>query len=288
MSFLRILYRGLLSSCNYECTYCPFAKTSNTRNELLQDAKELSRFVDWVHSLHEPAGVFFTPWGEALIRQHYRDAMIRLASFENVARVAIQTNLTGRLEDFSDADINKIAFWATFHPSQTTELDFLKRCRYLERIGAKYSVGVVGLKENFQAIHRLRQQLSPEVYLWVNAFKRVAEYYDESELEFLRSIDPYFDINRRYHPSLNEDCEAGRKSFTVDGNGDIRRCHFVDRVLGNIYQNDIRDYLQKRSCPNQTCGCHIGYVNLSRLGLEKVYGENMLERIPYDWPNQDA
>ena len=32
-----IYYRGSLSSCNYACGYCPFAKTRNTRSELARD-----------------------------------------------------------------------------------------------------------------------------------------------------------------------------------------------------------------------------------------------------------
>ena len=34
---LRILYRGPLSSCNYGCPYCPFAKHHETAAELKVD-----------------------------------------------------------------------------------------------------------------------------------------------------------------------------------------------------------------------------------------------------------
>ena len=42
---LTILYRGPLSSCNYSCNYCPFAKTKNTKAELAADTEKLNRFV---------------------------------------------------------------------------------------------------------------------------------------------------------------------------------------------------------------------------------------------------
>ena len=45
---ISILYRGPLSSCNYACGYCPFAKRRETREELAADARALGRFVDWV------------------------------------------------------------------------------------------------------------------------------------------------------------------------------------------------------------------------------------------------
>ena len=35
-----------------------------------------------------------------------------------------------------------------------------------------------------------------------------------------------------------------------------------------------------RLCTNGTCNCHIGYVHLDYLELDKVFGERILERIP--------
>src|SRR5439155_13329710 len=45
---LSLLYRGPLSSCNYDCGYCPFAKRRETAAELARDRTALGRFVDWV------------------------------------------------------------------------------------------------------------------------------------------------------------------------------------------------------------------------------------------------
>ena len=44
---LSILYRGPLSSCNYGCAYCPFAKHAETAAELDADRRALERFTDW-------------------------------------------------------------------------------------------------------------------------------------------------------------------------------------------------------------------------------------------------
>ena len=64
-----ILYRGPLSSCNYACGYCPFAKRRDTRAALARDAADLARFVDWVRGQRRALRVLFTPWGEALVRR---------------------------------------------------------------------------------------------------------------------------------------------------------------------------------------------------------------------------
>lgn len=38
--------------------------------------------------------------------------------------------------------------------------------------------------------------------------------------------------------------------------------------------------LAERPCSNDTCGCHIGYVHLDRLGLYATFGDGVLERVP--------
>ena len=68
--------------------------------------------------------------------------------------------------------------------------------------------------------------------------------------------------------------------MTVDGEGAVRRCHFVPDVIANLYDGSLAGALAPRPCPNATCGCHIGYVHLRELGLDAVYGEGILERVP--------
>ncbi|MCY2964481.1 MAG: radical SAM protein, partial [Planctomycetota bacterium] len=67
---------------------------------------------------------------------------------------------------------------------------------------------------------------------------------------------------------------------TVDGDGNMRRCHFVDEVIGNIDDQDWSQSLRHRLCPNTRCDCHIGYVHLPALGLVERFGEGLLERNP--------
>src|SRR5215470_17646863 len=126
---LSILYRGPLASCNYGCRYCPFAKRRDTREALARDYAALSRFVDWLGA--RPADrfkVLFTPWGEALIRKPYREAMTRLSRMAHVERVAIQTNLSCNLEWVADCDLDRVAFWGTYHPGEVAREAFLDQC----------------------------------------------------------------------------------------------------------------------------------------------------------------
>jgi len=287
MSITRILYRGSLSSCNYACPYCPFAKTTNTRAELDKDRDQLNRFVDWVTVNVKPLGIFLTPWGEAIIHRYYREAMVRLSHLPHLQRVAIQTNLSGNLEDLKEARAERLSIWATFHPGETDIERFLIRCERLATLEIRFSVGVVGLREHFAAIATLRDRLAPEVYLWVNAPKSSGIDYSQDELRLLTSIDPYFRWNLKYWPSRGQACRSGWSSFTVDGEGDVRRCHFVDAMIGNLYRESIWDRLARQPCPNATCGCHMGYVYRDDFQLQQLYGDNLLERIPAGWPEPD-
>jgi hypothetical protein len=68
--------------------------------------------------------------------------------------------------------------------------------------------------------------------------------------------------------------------ISVYGDGSIRRCHFIQQAIGNIYDDDLAEVLHDRPCTNNTCGCHIGYVHMDHLKLYQIYGGGVLERIP--------
>jgi len=279
----RILYRGPLSSCNYGCPYCPFAKHTETRAEHAHDAVALTRFIERVGDLSPHRfGILFTPWGEALIRRRYQQALIDLTQMPHIERAAIQTNLSCRLDWVEECDKRKLVLWATYHPGETDFARFVAQCESLSRRGVRYSVGVVGIREHVDAIEAIRAALPANIYVWINAYKREIGYYDSDTLARFTEVDPYFPINNVRHVSAGRACRTGESVFSVDGEGVMRRCHFVKAPIGNFYADDFEAALKPRLCPNESCGCHIGYVHRPDLGLETIYGANILERIPIE------
>jgi MoaA/NifB/PqqE/SkfB family radical SAM enzyme len=283
MHELLLNWRGPLSSCNYECSYCPFAKTVSSRAELARDEAELARFVAWCRgpeAARRRLAIRFTPWGEALIRPYYAAALVELSRLEQVAAVAIQTNLSGRLELLAAADRASLGLWATFHPTQISLERFVERCADLDAMGIRYSVGVVGLREHFEAIDQLRARLRPEVYLWINAYKSAGPgYYQPGEAERLATIDPEFPLNAVRHPSRGHPCAAGREALLVRGDGSVSRCHFVATPLGNLYTDGLDALLGDAPCPVERCGCFIGYAHLDRLGVRERFGDGLAARM---------
>ncbi|MFC5181616.1 STM4011 family radical SAM protein [Actinomadura harenae] len=275
---LTILYRGPLASCDYDCPYCPFAKRRDDPGRLRADRAALDRFTAWVAAQDHPVSVLFTPWGEGVVRSWYRRALVELSHLPHVRRVAIQTNLSHRTSWTSDADPARLALWATFHPGQVPYERFLGKARDLVERGIRYSVGIVGQPEHLEDARRLRADLPAHVYLWVNAAE--GRSYTDAEAADWTALDPLFGHSRDPHPSLGRACRTGDDVISVDGDGTVRRCHFVPAVLGNLYDGTFRAGLRPRPCPLDVCDCHIGYVHLEPLGLYDVFAGGILERIP--------
>ncbi|HEU5029812.1 MAG TPA: STM4011 family radical SAM protein [Spirillospora sp.] len=278
MQHLTILYRGPLASCDYDCPYCPFAKRRDTPEQLRADRAALERFTAWVAAQEHRVSVLFTPWGEGLVRSWYRRALTELSHLPHVERVAIQTNLSHRVSWTSDADLSKLALWATYHPGQVPYGRFLAKCRELTERGVRHSVGIVGEPEHLAAARRLRAELPAGTYLWVNAAEGRA--YSDEEADAWTALDPLFPVSRHPHTSRGLPCRTGETVVSVDGEGTVRRCHFVPSVLGNLYDGSFRDALAPRPCPLDRCDCHIGYVHLEPLGLYDTFAGGVLERIP--------
>lgn len=283
---LMVLYRGPLTSCNYDCGYCPFAKAHDSVATLRADRAALQRFVVWATTqTRHRLTVLFTPWGEALTRSWYRTAMVSLSHLDHVERVAVQTNAAVRMGWTAEADLERLALWTTYHPGETSRVRFAATSHDLARRGVRHSVGVVGLPDHLDDARALRDELPEGVYLWVNAAE--GHTYTDAEAAAWGELDPLFAYSRTPHPSAGRPCSAGRDAVTVDGDGTVRRCHFLPDetgTLGNLYDDSYRPELRARTCPRDVCDCHIGYLHLDHLGLRDVFAGGWAERIPRDWP----
>jgi hypothetical protein len=276
---LTILYRGPLASCDYDCPYCPFAKRRDSPDRLRADRADLDRFTAWAREqTGDRLSVLFTPWGEGLTRSWYREALVGLSQEPHIDRVAIQTNLSCRTEWLDRADRDTVALWCTYHPGQTPYGRFLDKTRRLTGMGIRFSVGVVGLPEHLEHARRLRGELPEEVYLWVNAAE--GHTYTDEEAAVWTGLDPLFPFSRHPHRSAGRACRTGSTVVSVDGEGTVRRCHFVKAELGNLYDGSFRAALAPRPCPLAVCDCHIGYVHLETLPLYDVFAGGVLERVP--------
>ena len=277
-SGLTVLWRGPLSGCNYDCSYCPFAKRVDSRETLAEDRAALEAFTDWATTRDWPVTILFTPWGEALIRRYYQEAMVRLSHAPNVQSVAIQTNLSCSIDWIQQCDRSSAAFWATYHPGQTDRAAFLQKVEALHAQGTRISIGSVALREHFEHIEALRKDLPKDVYLWINAEESLKGTYTPEEISRLVAIDPLFELNNTAFNSFGRACHAGETVISVRGDGSARRCHFIDTPIGNIYDDDFEASLFARPCSRNICDCHIGYSHLKALDFGGLFQDGLIER----------
>lgn len=283
---LLVLFRTRLEWCNYTCGYCPWNATAKRvpAEAFRDDEARLRRVVRRVAELPGPVEFFVTPKAEYLVLPYWRAAVGELLALPQVRRVTVQTNLSFDLDEFLDAvDASKLALWTTYHPTEVPESELRAlhtKWQLLRERRVPFSVGVVGTRENLPHARRLRRDLDPDVYLWVNAYQREPNYYTTEELAEVRSIDPYFDLNNQYFPSLGRPCHAGQLAVYLDDEGDLRRCFFVGDLIGNLFRDGWRCHDEPRPCPRPTCHCYVGHMHIVELGFRSIYGENLAVRVP--------
>jgi MoaA/NifB/PqqE/SkfB family radical SAM enzyme len=286
---LLVLFRTRLEWCNYTCRYCPWNATARRvpAEVFHEDEARLGRILDRVAQLPESVEFFITPKAEYLVLPYWRQAVGRLLALPQVERVTMQTNLSFELAPFLDSvDASRLALWTTYHPSEVSEeeLEGLHaKWDLLRRRGVIFSVGIVGTRENLPHLRRLRHRLDPAVYLWVNAYQREPNYYRPPELDEIRSIDPYFDLNNQDFPSRGRPCTAGQRAVYLDDEGDLRRCFFVGAVIGNLFRDGWRRLAAPEACPRAGCHCYVGHMHIVELDFRSLYGRNLAVRIPQGW-----
>jgi len=277
---LGILWRGPLDSCNYACAYCPFAKRPPARRVLDADRAALERFVGWVRSAATwRLQILFTPYGEGLIWPWYRAALVELSHLAHVQLVAIQSNGSAPMAFLDEADRARLALWISWHPSEIARVPFVAKIAALHAAGTRLSVGMVAAPSRVDDAEALRRELPAEVPMWLNAEKPGVRFGAADRARLL-AIDPAFELELRRHPTRGRPCRTGEDVISVDGEGAIRRCHFVDEVLGNLYRDDLAALLGPRACPRATCDCWIGYAHLPDLDVRRAYAaDGFLARI---------
>ena len=277
-------YRNYLKNCNYKCEYCPFHKYTASEKMIERDKKYLYKFIKFIKSLNKKVKIFFAPKGEALIYDYYKEALVYLSYLENVDEMVIQTNLSGTLEWIDKLNSNKLILWASYHPDQVDAEKFFTQVKKLINYNIKFTVGTVGIKNNFTKIKEMKDLLSRldkyKPYMWINSFKDEKNYYNSEEIKFLQEIDPLFEINLKDYESKGLECKAGESIFFLDWNGNVHRCWQYKVKIGNIYSDNLTSIKVLDKCEKNICGCYIGYSHIKNLKLEKVYRKSLLGRIP--------
>ena len=239
----------------------------------------------------QPVEFFITPRAEYLVLPYWRAAVRDLLALPQVRRVTVQTNLSFDLAAFlGDVDASKLALWTTYHPSEVPERELevlADKWRLLQERGVPFSVGIVGTHENLTHVQRLRRLLDPGVYLWVNAYQREQPYYTAEELEAIRGMDRWFDLNNQYFPSRGRPCTPATVPSTSTTRATCAAASSSAPSLATCSAT-AGSLTRAAPCPKATCHCYVGQMHIVELGFRRIYGENLAARIPLAHSNGDA
>ncbi len=284
----QLYYRGVLTSCNYTCGYCPFAKHAPSPAEVLRDQHALVAFTDAVARLplDERLLILLTPYGEGLIHPHYAVAMARLSNLPQVEAVSVQTNLSIEAETLLErlktagAQFHKIKLWATYHPTMTDVITFSQKVNALSK-HVDLCAGMVAAPtpEALCEARALRDKLHPSVYLWLNALAKHKRRYTSAQIEALCAIDPFFDYEfNKLRPS--PECRAGKTAFFIEADGEIKPCHMVKKNLGHFLKDGLDALVATPTCRRPICDCYLAYNNVPDPRLEQFFGRTLPFRLP--------
>jgi len=280
-----IYYRGLLSSCNYSCSYCCFARKKPGKTELIKDEESLKKFCDFIDNTEfkNKVSIFFTPYGEGLIHDYYVEAVGRLAANPKCKYISCQTNLSFDAFKFLEklkalkADLSKVKLWASFHPEMVSVDEFVYKVKQLKTC-IDLCAGIVAIPGDLGYVFELRRKLPKDVYLWINAKEREETRYTKSEVISLMEVDPLFCNELQRHRVRDSCCSAGVSSVFIRANGDVFPCHLNKNRLLNIYkeQNPVESF----KCDRKFCDCYLSYSNRIDLDVGKYFGEYTYIRLP--------
>lgn len=309
-----ICYRGSLKSCNYRCSYCPFSKHRASVQELEKDRQNFGRFCESIADRaaeFDIGAVFVVPYGEASIHRWYWEGLGRLAGLDSLERVGLQTNLSFSVEeclaifDLYSGDANrengresdresdketsekivrgisgaarrKLRIWATFHPEMTDIEKFADKCHRLADSGVNLCVGAVGAPQNIPLFGRLRERLSPDLYLWINKMDGLGRAYTEEEKRAFLELDPFFGLECG---SPAADAAMCSDRCFVEADGRIRACNIGRIKEGNWYQSEQKEIFRPL-CGKKRCSCYLAYGGRADFEGRQFFGTYPIFRVP--------
>lgn len=269
-------YRGSLRFCNYSCSYCPFSKSTYNRQSLKKDQAAFIRFTERMLQQKNGGAIQIVPYGEALLYPYYWEGLAALSQSSVIDAVGAQSNFSFPIGQMlaiykqHGGELRKLRLWGTFHPEMTSVEQFIQQCQLLTEQNISYCVGAVGVPEQLENIHRLREKLPESVYLWINKMDGMGRRYTEEEIAAFSRIDAFFGQELKHYQADITTCADNR---FVEADGTMRRCNISRQSLGNIYEeSNLNKAKELTICTRKECSCYLAYCNHKN------------ETFPFFWP----
>ena len=190
-----------------------------------------------------------------------------------------QESSRSRAGEQKNRNRQKLCIWATFHPEMTDVDVFVDQCHKLTACGVNLCAGAVGVPRNIPLIVKLREKLSPDIYLWINKMDGLGRNYTEEEKRAFSETDPFFgqELN---NPAA--DAAMCRERCFVEADGTIHACNISKAKTVNWYEGSEEEIFQSL-CGKKRCSCYLAYGGRTDFAGRQFFGEYPIFRIPAEW-----
>jgi MoaA/NifB/PqqE/SkfB family radical SAM enzyme len=281
---LQIWYVSALQRCNFRCAYCVTGPARLQSREEWASPMDLSRHcqvLEWIGNLPHPIRIRIASIGEPFVSDAYLDSVAKLSRSGNIEFVEILTNGSysdPRLMRFAAAaDLAKMRFWMTYHPSQIARDRFVRAALLAEERGITVVAHALLFPDTVAEVQALKTDcdrigLKLHVGYGIN-FNN--SYPGHGFLPILDKpgIPPsVLDMNVGFSAELYKTaegphgfpCSAGHDYFYIDPSGGVHRCRTYSLVpgvapLGSVFDPAFtlkpREELYEKCGVSAPCSC---------------------------------
>lgn len=290
-----VIFRWLITTwCNYRCQYCEMEHGRKDKNgQAGPHAFDIFPVEQWIeafkhHSKGKKVAVTITGGEPMIDRKAMPDFLRQLVAIPEIKTVRIDSNASIDPEPYKDIDLSKIILMCTYHPSQISEVDFIKNIDML--IDSGFKVGLINYvmtHENILEYKRLSDVfLERNIPLHPNPLWDPEEPYSKEELKIIRDSLPKLDFYYRTKTAspFNFKCLYPSIAYTINQKGDLYPACCPDKLHGSFFDPELPPLPDEPiRCAYKSCVCLDKYSflegvdrNISLQPLD-VYSKLLLE-----------
>ncbi|MFW5983177.1 MAG: radical SAM protein [bacterium] len=272
-------------SCNFHCKYCfPSISIKKNKESPPIDGNEIAdKFLKFSENMGQKLHITISG-GEPFLLKDFVDLCEKLVYEGNLLTIFTNLSIREKIEDFN----NRVSSYGIDNLDAALHIEERERKNNLD----DYITDFIKLKENgfnissTYVLHpTLMERFDDDLeLLYANNITPVNTkvfkgqyngkffpegYTEEEKIKIMRHTDNnYFEFTRGYLEQElkkhgGQPCYCGITGFKVEVDGTLKRCGFVNRTYGNIFEGHYVTDKEPLPCPNNEgfsitwCGKHV-------------------------------
>jgi lysophospholipase L1-like esterase len=285
-------YNGREAKCNYRCPYCYYVGLHNSTDRFTGYIEQWhERFLESFGNQHL---IFYLAFGEPTIGGKFFD-ILNMIGDERNWELRITSNISRNLNEIVKHHLTKegrVNINASYHPSMTNKVDFLRRLLFLREHGIESSVVYVAYPEYLPYIfddvkffseqgfvvhiRRFQGRYEGRTYPWFytdQEKQKIAHFSDDGMIKYM--------LNQQMNK--NALTFSGFHFFALDNAGNVGYDSnafgpytYLRNIFGNIHTGNFKPSLMPTCYPGMHEGTVDGVANLVSANYKELEGNNVL------------